>query len=77
MEELVPMCILHLLELLESESTCAASHSVVLISIMEPERTLALCVFHSLVYSSDFENQESYDSLCNCFQQRWQRDSSH
>lgn len=77
MEELVPVCILRLLEQLESESTCAAAHGVVLISIMEPERTLALCVFHSFVYNRNFENQESYYSLCNCFEQRWQRDSSH
>lgn len=77
MEELVPVCILPLLELLESESTCADAHSVVLISITEPERTLALCVFLLFVYSSDFENQGSYDFPCNRFEQRRQRDSSH
>lgn len=67
MEELVPVCILHLLEMLESESSCATAHGVVLISIREPERTLALCVLHSVVYNRYFANQGSYDFSMQLF----------
>lgn len=77
MEELVPVCTLHLLELLESESSCATAHGVVLISIREPERTLALCMLHSVVYNRYFANRGSYDFPCNCFEQRQQHESSH
>lgn len=74
LEEVVLVCTLHLLEQLESEGTCATAQGVVLSSIMELERNPALVVLSLFVYSTDFENQGSYDFPCNHFDQLDQND---